>query len=160
MGNKQFKVSIKDIQLIVYDFDGVMTDNRVIVFQDGIEAVIVNRADGLGVERLRVSGIPQLILSTETNPVVKTRAGKLGLDAIISCKDKEIALKKYCEQNNYELKKVVYVGNDLNDLEVMKMVGIPIAPADAHQKIKAVAKLITNAKGGEGVIRELSDFII
>ncbi len=160
MDYKQIKVSVNDIQLIVYDFDGVMTDNRVVVFHDGTEAVVVNRADGLGVERLHASGIPQLILSTETNPVVKTRAAKLGLETITSCKDKKNALKKYCEQNDYDLKKVVYVGNDLNDLEVMKIVGFPIAPADAHQKIKAIAKLITKSKGGEGVIRELSDFII
>lgn len=160
MDDKQFKVSTKDIQLIVYDFDGVMTDNRVIVFQDGTEAIIVNRADGLGVDRFRTMKIPQLILSTEINLVVKARAMKLGLEAIASCENKEIALKKYCEQNNYELRKVVYVGNDLNDLEVMKIVGFPIAPADAHQKIKAIAKLITMTKGGEGVIREISDIII
>lgn len=84
---------ISDIDLTVYDFDGVMTDNLVIVFHDGTEAVIVNRADGLGVERLRALGIPQLVLSTETNPVVKARAKKLGLDVITSCKDKKYALK-------------------------------------------------------------------
>ena len=160
MDNKQFKVSANDIQLIVYDFDGVMTDNRAIIFQDGTEAVVVNRADGLGVGRLRAMKIPQLILSTETNLVVKARATKLGLEAITSCENKEVALKKYCQQNNYELKKVVFVGNDLNDLEVMKIVGFPIAPADAYPKIKDVAKYITKAKGGEGVIREMSDIII
>lgn len=160
VGNEQFKGSIKDTQLIVYDFDGVMTDNSVIIFQDGTEAVVVNRADGLSVNRLRALGIPQLILSTETNPVVKVRAAKLGIEAIISCKDKKFALKNYCEQKGYDLNKTMYVGNDLNDLEVMKMVGFPIAPADAHPKIKAVAKLITMAKGGEGVIREISDVII
>lgn len=160
VGSKQFKGSIKDIQLIVYDFDGVMTDNRVIVLQDGAEAVVVNRADGLGVNRFRARGIPQLILSTETNPVVKARAAKLKLEVITSCKDKKLALKNYCKKNDYKLQKVVYVGNDLNDLEAMKIVGFPIAPDDAHPKIKAVAKLITIAKGGEGVIREISDIII
>lgn len=160
VNNKQFKSSIKDIQLIVYDFDGVMTDNRVIVFQDGSEAVVVNRADGLGVDRLRAKGISQLILSTEINPVVKARAAKLGLEVIASCKDKKIALKEYCDQNNYNLQKVVYVGNDLNDLEIMKIVGFSIAPADAHPKIKVVVKLITTTKGGEGVIREIAQIIL
>ena len=149
-----------DIDLIVYDFDGVMTDNRVIVFQDGTEAVIVNRADGLGVDRLRALKIPQLILSTETNPVVKARAAKLGLEIIASCNDKKVALMDYCDQNNYELQKVLYAGNDLNDLEVMQIVGFPVAPADAHPDIKSLAKLVTKAKGGEGVIRELSDVLI
>ena len=160
MKTSKFSVRAKDIDLIVYDFDGVMTDNRAIVFQDGTEAVIVNRADGLGVNRLRTSGIPQLILSTETNSVVKVRAAKLCLKVISSCSDKKNALMNYCEQNDYDLQKVLYVGNDLNDLEVMEIVGFPVAPADAHPEIKSLAKLVTKAKGGEGVIRELSDIII
>lgn len=149
-----------DIDLIVYDFDGVMTDNRVIIFQDGTEAVIVNRADGLGVDRFRSLGIPQLILSTETNPVVKARVAKLHLEVIASCKDKKIALENYCTQKGYDLNRVMYIGNDLNDLEVMRIVGFPVAPADAHSEIKKVAKLTTEAKGGEGVIKELSDYLV
>ena len=156
----RIKFNYKNINLIVYDFDGVMTGNRVIIFQDGTEAVIVNRSDGLGVERFRSLGIPQLILSTETNPVVKARAAKLHLDVIASCKDKKHALENYCTQKGYDLNRVMYVGNDLNDLEVMRIVGFPIAPADAHPKIKKVAKLTTEAKGGEGVVKELSDYLI
>lgn len=152
-------IPAKDIDLIVYDFDGVMTDNRVIVFQDGTEAVIVNRADGLGVDHIRLFGIPQLILSTETNPVVKARANKLGLEVIASCEDKRIALKNYCVQNGFDLGKVLYIGNDINDLEVMKIVGYPVAPADAHPDITEIACIVTKAKGGEGVARELADLI-
>jgi 3-deoxy-D-manno-octulosonate 8-phosphate phosphatase (KDO 8-P phosphatase) len=160
MTNSKLSVRAKDIDLIVYDFDGVMTDNRVIVFQDGTEAVIVNRADGLGVDRFRNLGIPQLILSTETNPVVKARAAKLRLEVIASCKDKKNVLENYCEQNGYDLNKVMYIGNDLNDLEVIKIVGFPIAPADAHPEIKKVAKLVTAAKGGDGVVKEVSDYMV
>jgi len=149
----------RDIDLIVYDFDGVMTDNRVIVFQNGTEAVVVNRADGLGVDYFRGLSIPQLILSTETNPVVNARAAKLSLEVIASCKNKKTALENYCAQKGYDLTRVLYVGNDLNDLEVMRIVGFPVAPADAHSKIKQIAKLITDAKGGEGVVRELFDYI-
>ena len=156
----EFNLNYRNIELIVYDFDGVMTDNRVIVFQDGTEAVIVNRADGLGVDRFRSIGVPQLILSTETNPVVKARAAKLCLEVIASCKEKKNALESYCAKNGYDLNKVMYIGNDLNDLEVMKIVGFPVAPADAHPKIKKVAKLITEAKGGEGVVKELSDYMV
>ena len=149
----------RDIDLIVYDFDGVMTDNRAIIFADGTEAVIVNRADGLGVNRFRDLSIPQLILSTETNPVVKARARKLSIEVLASCKDKKSAMEGYCVQNSYDLKKVMYIGNDLNDLEVMKIIGFPVAPADAHPKIRKIAKLITEAKGGEGVIKEVSDYM-
>ena len=150
-------LTLECVQLIVYDFDGVMTDNRVIVFQDGQEAVVVNRADGLGVEHFRSIGIPQIILSTETNPVVKARATKLKLDCISSCTDKRQALEEYCDRHNYDLGKVAFVGNDLNDLAAMKIVGFPIAPADAHPVIRELAKLVTRAEGGQGVVKELSE---
>lgn len=137
-----------------------MTDNRVIVFQDGSEAIIANRSDGLGVSRIRELGIPQLILSTETNDVVKRRGEKLDLEVIASCNNKKEALKNYCKENEYDLKKVVYVGNDTNDLEVMNIVGYPVAPADANPDVINIAKFVTVAKGGGGVIKELSDNLI
>lgn len=149
-----------DIELIAYDFDGVMTDNRAIALQDGTEAVFVNRSDGLGVERIRSLGIAQLILSSEANPVVKARAQKLGLEVIGFCKNKKNTLKNYCEQNNYDLEKVIFVGNDVNDLETMKIVGFPVAPADAYPDIIKTARLVTKAGGGQGVVRELSDILV
>ena len=153
-------ISAEEIDLIVYDFDGVMTDNRVIVFQNGTEGVIVNRADGLGVDRFRSLGIPQLILSTETNPVVKARAQKLKLEVLGACSNKESTLRNYCNEKGYNLRRVIYVGNDLNDFEAMKIVGYPVAPADAHPEVKSVAKVVTRAKGGWGVIKELADHVI
>jgi YrbI family 3-deoxy-D-manno-octulosonate 8-phosphate phosphatase len=154
------KFSPENISLIVYDFDGVMTNNNVIVLQDGTEGIIANRADGLGVGLITSLNIPQLILSTEANPVVQARADKLRLEVIGACKDKKKALQNYCEQHGIKLNKVVYLGNDLNDLQAMETVGFPVAPADAHPQIKAIAKLVTKAKGGEGVIRELAERII
>ncbi|MBA7589843.1 2-keto-3-deoxy-D-glycero-D-galacto-9-phosphonononic acid phosphatase [subsurface metagenome] len=160
MTDSRLSFRAKNVDLIVYDFDGVMTDNRVIIFQDGAEAVIVNRADGLGVDRFRSLGIPQLILSTETNTVVKARAAKLCIEVIASCKDKKIALENYCAQKGYDLNRVIYVGNDINDLEAMKIVGYPIAPADAHVEVKKIARIITKTIGGDGVIRELLDIFM
>jgi len=159
MRENRKRISATEIGLIVYDFDGVMTDNRVIVLQDGTEGVIANRADGLGVDLIRILGLPQLILSTETNPVVKVRAAKLKLEVIASCNDKQVALRTYCKGNGYELQRVLYVGNDINDLEVMKIVGFPVAPADAHPEVRAIARLVTQAKGGEGVVKELADLM-
>lgn len=152
------KAKINNIHLIVYDFDGVMTDNRVIVSEDGTESVVVNRSDGVSASLIRKLGIPQLILTTETNPVVKVRARKLGIGIIASCEDKRKALENYCKRRGYDLKKVVFVGNDLNDLEVMKSVGFPAAPADACKEVLAVAKFTTKAKGGGGVLREIWKF--
>ena len=160
MMDSKLSVRAKEIDLMVYDFDGVMTDNRVIVFQDGTEAVIANCADGLGVGRFRSLGIPQLIESTETGLVVKARAGKLHIEVIDSCKDKKNALENYCVQNGYDLTRVLYVENDLNDLEVMKIVGFPVAPSDVHPEIEKMMKLTTEAKGGKGVVKELSDCMV
>lgn len=150
---------LSDIDLIVYDFDGVMTDNRVLVFQNGTEAVFCNRADGLGVDMLRQSGMRQIILSTESNPVVNTRGEKLRIEVISKCCDKRQALQYFCREQAIDPSRVVFVGNDINDLEVMKWVGYPVAPADAHNKIRSVAILVTRAKGGEGVIRELANLL-
>jgi len=153
-------INAKDIDLIIYDFDGVMTDNRALVLQDGTEAVVVNRSDGLGVDYLRKESIPQMILSTESNPVVQVRAKKLKIDVIQNCTNKKETLRKICREKGYNLSKIVFLGNDLNDLEAMKFVGYPIAPADAHPEIIDIAVLVTKAKGGEGVVRELADIII
>jgi len=154
------KPTTDQLQLIAYDFDGVMTDNHVIVFQDGTEAIIANRADGLGIDWLRKLEIPQIIISTETNPVVRARGKKLRLEVIDSCSDKREALISYCRKNDIDLEQVVFIGNDLNDFEVMSIVGYPVAPADAHPKIRNLAAYVTSAKGGEGVIKEFAEWIM
>jgi 3-deoxy-D-manno-octulosonate 8-phosphate phosphatase (KDO 8-P phosphatase) len=144
----------RTVSLVVYDFDGVMTDNRVLVDETGREAVMVNRSDGLAVSMMRALGIPQVILSTETNPVVAARAGKLRLPVVQGLADKVPALEGYAAEHGYDLAATVYIGNDMNDLEAMRRVGMPIAPADAHPLIRALAVFVTRARGGEGVVRE------
>ena len=150
---------IKKCKLLIFDFDGVMTDNRVLVFQDGTEAVFCNRSDGLAIEMLNAAGYKMLILSTETNLVVKARASKLNLEVIHGTEDKLTTLTLYCKSNQIPMEAVCYVGNDINDLEVMNAVGIKIAPSDAYSRILNIADIITKAKGGSGVIRELTDII-
>src|SRR4030067_2746044 len=101
------------ISLIVYDFDGVMTDNKVILREDGLESVIVNRADGLAVEIIKNMGIRQIILSKEKNKVVKARAKKLCIPVVQGIDDKKKVLISYCQENNMMLDNVIYIGNDL-----------------------------------------------
>jgi YrbI family 3-deoxy-D-manno-octulosonate 8-phosphate phosphatase len=149
----------KDIELIVYDFDGVMTDNRVLVLEDGREGVVVNRSDGLGVNIIKQMGIQQIILSTEINPVVTARARKIGIPVFQGINDKVATLVSYCEELKMNLTKVAYVGNDINDLECMKLVGWPIAPADAYSEVKNIAKIVTKASGGFGVVREIAGIL-
>ena len=150
---------MNSIKLIVYDFDGVMTDNKVYLDQHGNEMVQVSRADGLGVSEISKLGISQMILSSETNLVVGARAIKLNLPCIQGVKDKAQALTDYCENHKVTLSEVAYVGNDLNDLEVMKLVGTTLCPADAHVNIKEISKYILESKGGEGVAREIFDLL-
>ncbi|MGA1823433.1 MAG: KdsC family phosphatase [bacterium] len=151
---------INKIELIAYDFDGVMTNNKVYIDQHGIESVCVNRADGLGVSEIKKLGVKQIIISTEKNSVVQKRADKLGIPCIQSVEDKEKELKCYCSKEKINLKNVVYVGNDINDMKAMESVGWPICPNDAHEIIKKISKFILPKNGGEGVVREVMDFVI
>lgn len=147
------------VQLIAYDFDGVMTDNKVAIDGLGNETVTTNRSDGLAISKIKDMGIRQIIISSEKNPVVQKRADKLGLTCLYGTNNKLQALKEYMHKNNVDRDKVVFVGNDINDIEVMNYVGYPVAPNDAHREIRKIAKITTTAKGGQGVVRELLDML-
>ena len=143
------------IDCIIYDFDGVMTDNRVLVDQNGIESVFVNRSDGYGIARIKEMGIAQVIVSTEVNPVVERRAEKLRLEVIHGVSDKESAVREYCEKHRYILDRVIFMGNDLNDMSAMRIVGHKAAPADAEKEILEIADWISEKNGGCGAVRDL-----
>lgn len=151
--------SADKVKLIVYDFDGVMTDNRVSVDQDGNESVRANRSDGLGIGMIRRLGLEQVILSTEVNPVVKARANKVHLEAIHGIRDKGSALLELAEKRDISVRDILFVGNDVNDADAMGLAGFKVAPADAHPSILAQADYVTQACGGCGVIRELADVL-
>jgi 3-deoxy-D-manno-octulosonate 8-phosphate phosphatase (KDO 8-P phosphatase) len=153
---KQKKIAPK---LIVFDFDGVLTDNRVLVFDDGSEAVFCNRADGLAFDLFRREGIPALILSTEKHPVVAARARKLRVPYVQGIGDKKSVLEKYCRKEKLRLKDVLYVGNDVNDLAAMQIAGHRACPSDAHPEVRAICQIILRNRGGEGVARELSETV-
>ena len=138
-----------EIKLIVYDFDGVMTDNKAYIDQDGNEMVQVNRADGLGVAEIKKLGIDQIIISTEKNPVVTARAKKLNIKCLQCIENKKEALKKYFLENNYDLQHIAFVGNDINDMEAMKIAGYTFCPADAHERIKKWQTIYWKLKEGK-----------
>ena len=150
---------LKNIKLIVYDFDGVMTNNKVYIDQHGNEMVQVNRADGLGVAEIKKMGIKQIIISTEKNPVVSMRANKLEIPYLQGVAIKKYALTDYCKKNDIDIKQVAYVGNDINDKDAMETVAITFCPADAHESIKEISNQVLKRNGGDGVIRELLDLI-
>lgn len=147
------------IKLVVFDFDGVFTDNKVIVMQNGDEAVVCSRADGFGLEMLRKAGIEAIVLSTEINPVVSARCRKLKLKCVQGCADKPLKLSSIVKSARIKMAQVAYVGNDVNDLTCMKMVGLAGAVADAYPEVVSAAHYVTERKGGMGAVREFCEFI-
>ncbi|MGJ9411325.1 cytidylyltransferase domain-containing protein [Aeromicrobium sp. CF4.19] len=145
---------------VVTDFDGVHTDDSVRVDSAGVESVIVSRSDGMGVARLRRSGRPVLVLSTETNPVVDARANKLGVQAITGCSDKLTALREWACEHDVGLHDIAYLGNDVNDVECLAAVGWPVVPADAHPACRVLARHVLRRPGGQGAVRELADRVL
>jgi YrbI family 3-deoxy-D-manno-octulosonate 8-phosphate phosphatase len=138
----------------------VHTDDSVLIGQNGEEFVTVSRSDGMGVARLRAARIPVLILSTETNPVVSARARKLGVEVIQGSADKASALAAWAADRGIPLGRVAYLGNDVNDLGSLELVGWPIAVPDAHPLVLAAARVVLAAAGGAGAVRELAELVV
>ncbi|MFD3928866.1 cytidylyltransferase domain-containing protein [Streptomyces sp. NPDC058614] len=149
-----------DIDAVVLDFDGTQTDDRVLIDSDGREVVSVHRGDGLGIAALRKSGLSMLILSSEQNPVVAARARKLQLPVLHGIDRKDLALKQWCEEQGIAPERVLYVGNDVNDLPCFALVGWPVAVASAHDVVRAAARAVTTVPGGDGAIREIASWIL
>lgn len=150
----------KQIDLVVFDFDGVMTDDRVWVDQDGLESVAANRRDGMGIAALHKIGIPMVVLSTEVNPVVSARCQKLQLPVIQGALDKATALQQLFQERHLDPSRVIYLGNDVNDLPCFSMVGCAVVVADAHPQTITQADVVLTHKGGRGAVRELCDRIL
>ncbi|NTV62226.1 MAG: HAD hydrolase family protein, partial [Oscillochloris sp.] len=147
------------IGAVIFDFDGVFTDNRVIVDQDGRESVACDRADGMGLARLRQRGIPLLVLSSETNPVVQARCAKLRIPCHQGVQAKLPALYAWLREQQVDPQQAIYLGNDINDLECLQAVGCGVVVADAHPQTHHAARIVLSAPGGRGAIRELCDMI-
>ncbi|WP_353945328.1 acylneuraminate cytidylyltransferase [Streptomyces sp. HUAS MG91] len=149
-----------DIDAVVLDFDGTQTDDRVWIDADGHETVAVNRGDGMGISRLRKAGVPVLILSSETNPVVAARARKLDIPVIHGVESKDVELRKWCEAEGIAPERILYAGNDVNDLPCFELVGWPVAVADAHDIVRERARAVTTSRGGHGVVREIAAHLL
>ncbi|MFD7431105.1 cytidylyltransferase domain-containing protein [Streptomyces sp. NPDC059818] len=149
-----------DIDAVVLDFDGTQTDDRVLIDADGRETVAVHRGDGLGIAALRRAGLPLLILSTEQNPVVAARAHKLRVPVLHGIDRKDLALKQWCDEQSIAPERVMYVGNDVNDLPCFALAGWPVAVASAHDSVRAAARAVTVTPGGFGAIREIAAWLL
>jgi N-acylneuraminate cytidylyltransferase len=148
------------VDAVVTDFDGVHTDDTVRVDQNGRESVTVSRSDGMGVSLLRAAGIPLLILSTEANPVVAARARKLGVDVRQAAADKAAVLREWADDHGIPLSRIAYLGNDVNDLTCLELVGWPVAVPEAHPLVLSAARVVLDSRGGDGAVRDLAERVL
>jgi len=149
------------VKMLLTDCDGCLTDAGMYYSENGDELKKFNTRDGAGFALLRGVGIKVGIITSEDRALNQRRAQKLKLDYLIQgCTDKASAITTICEQTGIDSSEVCYVGDDMNDVPALKLAGIPCCPADAIEKVKQIACYVTNAKGGEGVIREIAEQIL
>lgn len=153
-------MDISKIKAIAFDFDGVFTDNRVYVMQNGEEAVVCDRSDGMGISMLRNAGIPMVIISTEKNPVVAVRGAKLQIEVLQGIDDKLPALKDWAAGQALDLDAVAFVGNDINDVECLEGAGLGVVVADAYPVAVSASDLKLTRDGGRGAVREFADMLL
>ncbi len=154
------QISIDNIDAFVFDFDGVLTDNNVLVDENGKESVKCSRADGLAFDVLNKLNKPVYIISTERNPVVEARAKKLNVPVLQGVKNKVEAIVELANLKGYSLENILFTGNDLNDYHVMQLCGYTACPADSHSIIKDTSNISLDANGGCGVVRELLEEVL
>lgn len=158
--NKDFWERLVSCSCIIFDFDGVFTDNFVYVSEDGIEHVRCSRLDGLGLYRIRSLGLPMVVMSTEKNPVVRKRCSKLEIECFDGLDDKVQAAVEWSKKNNLDLSKAVFVGNDINDIPLLSSVGFPVGVADCSVEIIPYIQYQLTKRGGDGAVRELCDIVL
>jgi N-acylneuraminate cytidylyltransferase len=146
--------------LLVLDFDGVFTDNRVWMNEHGEESVVFDRGDGMGISLLRQAGVEVLVLSTEENPIVGARCRKLRVDCEQGLADKRAALVRWAAEHGIDLADVAYVGNDVNDLGCFEAAGLAVAVQDAHPDVLGSVDIVLTRPGGTGAVREVCDLIL
>jgi YrbI family 3-deoxy-D-manno-octulosonate 8-phosphate phosphatase len=150
---------LASVELVIFDFDGVFTDNSVYVTEGGLESVRCWRSDGLGLSRLRSINVKTFIISTEANSVVAARAKKLRIPCKQGIEDKAASILETCQELCIPSEKTMFVGNDINDIPGFKSVGIPVAVFDAYPEVYPYVIFRTKTPGGMGAVREICDLI-
>jgi N-acylneuraminate cytidylyltransferase len=150
------------ISLIISDFDGVITDNRVWTDEKGREMIVASRSDSMRIRQLRELGVETMILSSEPNPVVAARAKKMGVEAIhnVGISNKGEAMREVLKKKRINAEEVVYIGNDWNDLPCFETAGWAVAVADAYPEVIRAADFVLSRPGGHGALRELCEMIL
>lgn len=159
--NLELRAIAKNIKLVAFDVDGVMTDGSLTFLEDGREIKTFNAKDGLGVVMLGALGLITTIITARDNGTVKHRAEVLGIKELyMGSKNKIVALNELMEKYNLKPSEISYMGDDLPDICVLEQVGLKCCPNDAVDEVKKVCNFISNKGGGRGAVRELCDFIM
>ena len=150
------------VEMVVFDFDGTLTDDRVWVNEDGLEYVAANRGDGMGIAILQKNGVKTVVISSEENKVVSARCKKLNLTVVqgVGVGNKAAVLTKMLKEEGIDPVSVIYVGNDINDIPCFPLVGCAVVVADAHPEALKKADYILSRKGGHGAVREICDLVV
>lgn len=155
------KVDLNEIKLFLTDCDGCLTDGGMYYSNAGDEMKRFNTLDGMGIQLLRQQGVLTGIITGENTMLNQRRGDKLHLDILKQgIKDKLQTVKQICEENHIGLSEVAYIGDDINDLEVIEQVGFGCSVANGMDQVKNVAKYVTERRGGDGAVREVADLIL
>jgi len=156
-----FSSKCANINLVITDVDGVLTDGTIYFSKEGEALKKFSVRDGMGVELLHEKKIKVILLTRENSEIVKKRGEKIKADkTILNIQNKKDELEKIQSEFNVERENIAYIGDDLNDLEIMLSVGFSATPADGHSKIKQIADFICNCNGGNGAFREFCEVIL
>jgi 3-deoxy-D-manno-octulosonate 8-phosphate phosphatase (KDO 8-P phosphatase) len=160
--NEEIKGKARKIKLLITDCDGVLTDGGVYYGEQGEVLKKFNIRDGMGVERLRkLAEVQTGIITGEKSPSVAKRAEKLQIAELhLGIKDKLLVLMQIMVNKNLSKEQIAYIGDDVNDIEIMQKVGLTACPADAISFTKEIADYVCESKGGEGCFREFAELII
>ncbi len=152
---------LRKIKLVVCDIDGVLTDGSLYYDGNGLALKKFNVKDGMAVWLLRRAGIETAIVSTDVSPVILARAKRLEIQhCYIGEEDKKRKVKAICEEMNISLEEVAFIGDDVNDIEVIKSVGFGACPVDAVLEVKVAADYVCKTEGGRGVLREITEMLL
>ena len=151
----------KNIKLIAFDVDGVFTDGRIYISDAGVESKAFHTQDGHGIRQILEVGIKVAIISGRKSQAVSMRMKELSIeDVYLGCKNKEATFQALLKKYSIRAIESAFVGDDIPDVKILKVVGLPIAVANARSEVKQIAKYITKNTGGSGAIREITDLLL
>jgi YrbI family 3-deoxy-D-manno-octulosonate 8-phosphate phosphatase len=158
--SKKIKEKCKKIKLVLSDVDGVITDGGMYYTESGEEFKKFNTRDGMGVELLQKNKINTIFITKENSKISRARAKKLNSKIYFGIENKEEKLKEICKMLNIKPLNIAYIGDDVNDVPIMKLIGISASPNDGVYEVKKIVNYICENKGGKGAFREFADLII